>query len=164
MKEDILKTIEDLFLKEVKDNKSNTRPYFYKWVSTYIIANSLKLPTTKVRNALLSLEKENKVIAERSYKNNTKWSLLQFEGFKEHKYNGYLERKTTTEIIKEIQQKTNIGKDKIKRAIKFRKKEPIKNAIEDEIPEEQNVPTVVQQVNQLLYITKINGSVIIRLG
>ena len=67
-------------------------------------------------------------------------------------------------MIQEIQQKTNIDKDKIKRAIKFRKKEPIKNTIEDEIPEEQNVTTVVQQVNQLPYITKINGSVIIRLG
>ena len=66
------------------------------------------------------------------------------------------------EIIKEIEQKTNLDKDKIKRAIKFRKKEPVKDNAEENIPEEITQPT--QSVVQLGYMTKVNGSVIIRLG
>lgn len=64
------------------------------------------------------------------------------------------------EIIEQIQEKTKLGKDKIRKALKFRKKEPIKDAI-DEF-EEEAIPTA--PITQLGYITKVNGSVIIRLG
>ena len=63
------------------------------------------------------------------------------------------------EIIEEIEQKTKLEEEKIKRAIKFRKKEPKKEEIED-IAEE--ITTAI--VQQLPYITKVNGSVIVRLG
>ena len=62
------------------------------------------------------------------------------------------------EIIEQIQEKTKLDKDKIKRAIKFRKKEPQK----DEIEEFEEQPT--SPIVELGYITKVNGSVIIRLG
>ena len=65
------------------------------------------------------------------------------------------------EIIKQIEEKTKLDKDKIKRAIKFRKKEPVKDEIE-EIEEEK--ATAIQQMQQLDYMTKVNGSVIIRFG
>ena len=67
------------------------------------------------------------------------------------------------EIIKEIEQKTKLSKEEIKRAIKFKKKEPVKNVVEDNLGEE-TTKTIVQQVQQLDYMTKVNGSVIIRLG
>ena len=64
----------------------------------------------------------------------------------------------------EIKKSVDADKYKIKRAIKFRKKDPVKNTAEDEIPEENAATSIVQQVQQLGYITKVNGSVIIRLG
>ena len=63
------------------------------------------------------------------------------------------------EIIEKIQEKTKLDKDKIKRAIKFKKKEPIKDSVEENLPEEKS-PSIAE----LGYITKVNGSVIIRLG
>jgi len=66
-------------------------------------------------------------------------------------------------IINKIQEKTKLGKDKIKRAIKFRKKEPVKSEIEDEI-EEEKTAAAIQQAPQLDYMTKVNGSIILRLG
>ncbi|MBI3026515.1 hypothetical protein HYY70_00225, partial [Candidatus Woesearchaeota archaeon] len=68
------------------------------------------------------------------------------------------------EIIEKIKEKTKLEKDKIKRAIKFKKKEPVKPEIEDDIEEEQIVTTTVVQQAQMPYITKVNGSVIIRIG
>ncbi len=65
------------------------------------------------------------------------------------------------EIIEKIEEKTKLGKDEIKRAIKFKKKEPVKEDIEEGIEE---ITTVVQQAPQLDYITKVNGSIILRLG
>ncbi|MBI2658542.1 LamG domain-containing protein, partial [Candidatus Woesearchaeota archaeon] len=53
------------------------------------------------------------------------------------------------EIIKQIQQKTKLDRDEIKRAIKFKKKEPVKNDIEDELEEAQTAASIVQ----LGYIT-----------
>ena len=65
------------------------------------------------------------------------------------------------EIIKQIEQKTKLDKDKIKRAIKFKKKEPVRSEIEDDMTEEaQPSPSLAQ----LGYITKVNGSIILRLG
>lgn len=52
----------------------------------------------------------------------------------------------------------------MRRAIKFKKKEPVKSEIEDNIEEEQIATTASVQQAQLPYITKVNGSVIIRIG
>ena len=72
------------------------------------------------------------------------------------------------EIINKIKEKTNLDKDKIKRAIKFKYKEPEYNDKEYEsggAKEEQSQPTAQQtQSVDLGYMTKVNGSVIIRLG
>ena len=64
------------------------------------------------------------------------------------------------EIIEKIQEKTKLDKDKIKRAIKFKHKEPVKD-VEEDIEEEiiKSYPTT-----QFTRIQEINGSVIIRLG
>ena len=62
-----------------------------------------------------------------------------------------------SEIIKEIGQKTNLDKDKIKRAINFKRKEPVKEAGKDE--EFGFAP-----LQPLTRIKEINGSVIVTLG
>ena len=66
------------------------------------------------------------------------------------------------EIIEKIEQKTKLDKDEIKRAIKFKHKEPVKDDVEDELEEETT--QITAQVTDLDYITKVNGSIIIRLG
>lgn len=66
------------------------------------------------------------------------------------------------EIINKIQEKTNFNKEKIRRAIKFKYKEPeYKGNEKEEYVEEVKTAAQAAQPN---YMTKVNGSVIIRLG
>jgi len=62
-------------------------------------------------------------------------------------------------IMNRTQEKIKLDEEKIKRAIKFKKKEPV-NAI----VEEEATATVVQQTLQLNCISKVNGFAVTRLG
>ncbi len=77
--------------------------------------------------------------------------------------NGKNENKITasttdeSEIIKEIQSKTNLNEEQIKKSIRFKYKEPESQGT-DEIPESET------SSEKLTKISQVNGSVIIRLG
>jgi len=67
------------------------------------------------------------------------------------------------EIIKQIGQRTKLSEEKIKQAIKFRRKE-LAVAGSEKDTGEGTAATVIQQVQPFTRIQEINGSVIIRLG
>jgi len=60
------------------------------------------------------------------------------------------------EVIKEIEEKTKLDKDKIKKSITFRRKEPVSEILGE--------PEIAFLQPQLTRITEINGSIIMRLG
>ncbi|MBI2102055.1 hypothetical protein HYT53_05595 [Candidatus Woesearchaeota archaeon] len=60
------------------------------------------------------------------------------------------------DVIEEMAQKTKIGKDKIKRAITFKRKEPSTELLGE--------PEIAFLQPQLTRITEVNGSIIMRLG
>jgi len=71
------------------------------------------------------------------------------------------------EIINQIEEKTNLGKDKIKKAIKFKRKELVIAGSEKDAGEGTAVQPSQQSMQQSLEMSgysKVNGSIILRLG